>query len=65
MTVESVAIILYKEPITDNGGMGVFFAARFLKKGHFVYLYPLNRCHFQPFLIKIFFSKFWALHCVR
>ena len=37
--------------------MSAFFRKNFRKKGHFVCLHPLNRCHFYPFLIKNIFFK--------
>ena len=46
-------------------GVGAFFRVLFLKKWHFNCLYPLSRCNFQPFLMKIFFSKLRALDWVR
>ena len=52
-------------PILNIEGMGVFFRAHFLKKRHFVCLFPLKRCHFQPFPMKIIFSKFRALDRVQ
>ena len=51
--------------ILDIEGMGAFFRANFMKKRHFVCLQPLNKCHFYPFLMKIFFSKLRALDWVR
>ena len=44
-------------PILGIRGIGVFFRAHFLKKGHFVCLHPLNRCHFILFLMKYFFQN--------
>ena len=43
----------------------VFLRAHSLKKVHFVCLHPLNRYHFWPFLMKIFFSKLRALDWMR
>ena len=53
------------KPILDNGDISMIFRANFMKKMYFVCLHPLNRCHFYPFLMKIFFSKLMALDCVR
>ena len=58
--------------ILDIRGIDAFYG-KFSEKGHFVSvswteankhfvcLHPINRCHFYPFLIKIFFSKLRAL----
>ena len=53
------------EPILDNGAWVYFLGAYFFKKGHFVCLHPQNRCHFQPFLMKMIFSKLRAVDLVR
>ena len=42
-----------------------FWGAFFQKKGHFACWHPLNRCHFYPFLTKIFFSEPRALDWVQ
>ena len=45
-------------PNLDLGVMGAFFRANVLKKGHFVCLHPLNRCHFtQPISNENIFFK--------
>ena len=43
-------------PILDIGRMTVSFRADFLRKGHFICLHPLSKCHFYPFLMNFFFK---------
>ena len=38
--------INYAGPILEIGGMSVFFGSHLSKKGHFVGMYPQNRCSF-------------------
>ena len=46
-------------------GMHAFFGLQFLKKRNFCCFGPLNRCHFQPFLVKTIFSKLRALNYMQ
>ena len=48
-----------------NWQHGCVFYGKISEKRHYVCLHPLNRCHFYPFLMKIYFSKLRALDWVR